>query len=180
MAFQSIIPRMSDITPIPIPLRSRYAVLIKEWRDYKDLTQAGFARQVGLRRQHMNRLEQGINCNLGTLETVLAAVRGGMYTPELKIALASRVKNARKHAKLTQEELAEKSGVSVLQIGKIERATLSTTLDFIDQLAGALGVAGEYLIEGLRGRELESRLAAVQTSYLKYADLQSDVVGSEK
>lgn len=173
-------PRMSDITPIPIPLRLRYAVLIKEWRDYKDLTQASFARQVGLRRQYMNRLEQGINCNLRTLEAVLVTIRGGKYAPELKIVLATRVKKARKRKKLTQEELSEKSGVSVLQIGKIERAVLSTTLDFIDQLAGALGVAGEYLIEGLQGRELEERLAAVQTSHLKYAGLESDVVSAEK
>lgn len=168
MAFQSIMPRMNDITPILIPLRLRYAVLIKEWRDYQDLTQAAFAKRVGLRRQHMNRVEQGINCNLGTLESVLVSIRGEQFVPELKIALASRVKTARKLEEVTQEELAEKSGVSVLQIGKIERAALSTSLDFIDQLAAALGVTGEYLIEGLQGSELEKRLVAIQSSYLKY------------
>lgn len=180
MAFQSIIPRMSDITPTLIPLRLRYAVLIKEWRDYKDLTQAGFARQVGLRRQHMNRLERGINCSLGTLEVVLVRIRGDEYAPELKIALATRAKKARKRRKLTQEDLSEKSGISVLQIGKIERAVLSTSLDFIDQLATALGVTGEYLIEGLQGSELERRLAAVQASYLKYAALERNVDGTEE
>jgi transcriptional regulator with XRE-family HTH domain len=169
---------MSDLTPIPLPLRLRYAVLIKEWRDYKDLSQASFAKQVGVRRQYMNRLERGTNCSLGTLESILVAIRGDKYAPALKIALAIRVKTMRERRKFSQEDLSEASGMSVQHISKVERAVLQTSLDFIDKLASALGVAGEYLIEGLQGDELEWRLAAVRTSYLKFAGLEGDAVNS--
>src|SRR5476649_1113105 len=104
-----------------IPLRLRYACVLREWRIHNDLTQAAFAGQLGLRRQYLNTLENGANYSIKTLETILAAIQGRPGDVRLELLVAERIRKARKSKHLTQEDLAEQSKLSVLQVGKVER-----------------------------------------------------------
>ena len=51
-----------------------------------------------------------------------------------------QVKNRRKELKITQQTLAELSGVSKNTIYKIERQQNNPTMDIIEKLAGVLGM----------------------------------------
>jgi transcriptional regulator with XRE-family HTH domain len=102
------------------------------------------------------------------LEAILAAIRGQPDESRLVLAIAGRIRETRKSMRLTQENFAERAKLSSLQVSKVERAEVTTTLDIIDLFANGLEVAGEYLIEGLTGEQLERRLCAVEISYAKY------------
>jgi len=132
------------------------------------LTQAAFAKQAGIRRQYLWTLENGASYTLATLEALLAQIRGQGYEPELSVQVGRRVREVRKSKDLSQEALAEQCGVSSLYISKIERGTANATLDLLDVLVTALGVSGEFVIEGLEGAGLDDRLSAVEESYLKF------------
>jgi transcriptional regulator with XRE-family HTH domain len=132
------------------------------------LTQATFAKQVGVRRQYLWTLENGASYTLGTLAAVLTQIRGQGFEPALSVLVGQRVREVRKSKGLSQETLAEHCGVSSLYISKIERGTANATLDLLDVLVTALGVAGEFVIEGLEGAGLDDRLRAVEESYLKF------------
>lgn len=57
-----------------------------------------------------------------------------------------RVAQFRKDKNLTQQELADKAGVKVLQIRRYEAGTSQPTLDVIKNMAIALGVTTDALI----------------------------------
>lgn len=132
------------------------------------LTQEKFAKQTGMRRQYLWTLEKGASYTLGTLEAILTQIRGERYEPELSVQVGKRVREVRKSKGLSQETLAEHCGVSSLYISKIERGTANATLDLLDVLVTALGVSGEFVIEGLEGSSLDARLRAVEESYIKF------------
>ena len=66
---------------------------------------------------------------------------------QMKIALARRVKSLRKGMALTQEQLAEKASVSIQHVGEIERGKGNPTLASLYQLAQALGVTVQELLD---------------------------------
>ncbi len=51
-----------------------------------------------------------------------------------------RIRALRRERGLTQEELAQKSGLSVEAVGRIERGAFAPTLETIHKLSGGLGV----------------------------------------
>ncbi|MFK0278727.1 helix-turn-helix domain-containing protein [Ensifer sp. NPDC090286] len=59
---------------------------------------------------------------------------------DLKEVMAVNLRRIRHGMKLTQEELAHRTGVSVRHIGKIERATVSASVTVLGQLSEGLGV----------------------------------------
>lgn len=61
----------------------------------------------------------------------------------------SRLKELRQKKKLTQEELGKMVGVHYTQIGRYERNKCNPTSEVLKQLASALTVTYDYLIEGL-------------------------------
>ena len=61
----------------------------------------------------------------------------------LRERFGTRVRNFRRAKGLTQEELAEKSGLHPTYIGIIERAEQSPTLDTVEKLAKALEIRVE-------------------------------------
>jgi transcriptional regulator with XRE-family HTH domain len=68
-----------------------------------------------------------------------------MYT-----ALGKKIRKARQARMLTQETLAEKSGISASFLGHIERGSRKASLETVINLANALGVgANELLAESL-------------------------------
>ena len=67
--------------------------------------------------------------------------------------MAANVRRARHVAKLTQEELAARAGVSARYLGSIERAEVSATVTVLERLAAALGVDPCALIRLPRQRQ---------------------------
>lgn len=61
--------------------------------------------------------------------------------------LAKRLKKAREDAKLTQAQLAKRSGVKQQMISKLERGTAKSTSDIVT-IASAVGVSAQWLATG--------------------------------
>ncbi len=57
---------------------------------------------------------------------------------DLKRVMATNVRRERHERKLTQEELADRAGLSARYLGSIERATVSASVTVLGRLAGAL------------------------------------------
>jgi transcriptional regulator with XRE-family HTH domain len=66
--------------------------------------------------------------------------------PEV-LYIGDRLRNLRKRSLLTQKELADKSGVGVTTIIRIERNQVEPHGSTIRKLAGALSVAPEELVK---------------------------------
>lgn len=65
---------------------------------------------------------------------------------DLKEAMAVNLRRIRHAKKLTQEELADRAGLSARYVGAIERADVSASVTVLGRLADALGVhAGELI-----------------------------------
>lgn len=60
--------------------------------------------------------------------------------------LGSRVRQARRQMALTQEELAEKMGISASFLGHIERGSRVASLETLVSLCNVLKVTPEYLL----------------------------------
>jgi transcriptional regulator with XRE-family HTH domain len=65
---------------------------------------------------------------------------------DLKEIMATNLRRVRHGQKLTQEELAERSGLSSRYIGSIERAAVSATVTVLGQIADALNISPCELI----------------------------------
>lgn len=66
---------------------------------------------------------------------------------DIKILFGKRVKKFRQRAKLSQEELAEKIGIAVTNMGKIERGESFVTANTLEKLACVLGVEVKELFD---------------------------------
>jgi len=66
---------------------------------------------------------------------------------DLKEVMATNLRRARHDRKLTQEELAEKSGLSSRYIGAIERGAVSASVSVLGRIADALSINPCKLIE---------------------------------
>ncbi|MCQ4632683.1 helix-turn-helix transcriptional regulator [Shinella sp. CPCC 100929] len=69
---------------------------------------------------------------------------------DLKEVMAINLRRIRHEKNLTQEELAELSGVSARYIGDVERSKKSATVTVLGQIAEALGVEPGALLAGAR------------------------------
>ena len=63
-----------------------------------------------------------------------------MMDNNMRKRLGERIKELRKSADLTQEELGEKAELSYKYIGEVERGQVNVSLDSIVRIADALGV----------------------------------------
>ena len=66
---------------------------------------------------------------------------------DLKHVLATNLRRLRHERDLTQEEVADLTGLSSRYIGSIERARVSASVTVLGQLAGALDVEPCLLIK---------------------------------
>lgn len=62
------------------------------------------------------------------------------------IAIGNRIRNARKNMGLSQEQLAEKCGLSVSFIGHIERGNRKMSLETLITLCEVLNMSADYLL----------------------------------
>jgi len=65
---------------------------------------------------------------------------------DLKRAMATNVRRTRHEKELSQEELADRAGLSARYLGSIERATVSASVTVLGRLAQALHVDACELI----------------------------------
>ncbi|NSY14940.1 helix-turn-helix domain-containing protein [Agrobacterium vitis] len=65
---------------------------------------------------------------------------------DLKEVMAINLRRIRHAQKLTQEELAHRTGLSVRHVGAIERAEMSATVTVLGQMAQALSVEPAELV----------------------------------
>jgi transcriptional regulator with XRE-family HTH domain len=75
-------------------------------------------------------------------------MKDGERSPRLRSIFAARVREERNLQRLSQEELAEKTGLHRTYIGSIERAERNLTIDNIERIAFALGVKPTDLLTG--------------------------------
>lgn len=66
---------------------------------------------------------------------------------DLKEVMAVNLRRIRHDKKMTQEELADRAGLSARYIGAIERANKSASVTVLGRIAEALGVEAAVLIE---------------------------------
>lgn len=62
------------------------------------------------------------------------------------VLLGKRVRFIRRCQDITQEQLAEKMGISTSFVGHIERGTRALSVDTLFKLCSALGVSADYLM----------------------------------
>jgi transcriptional regulator with XRE-family HTH domain len=67
--------------------------------------------------------------------------------------MATNVRRARHVGKMTQEELADRAGLSARYLGSIERAEVSVTITILERLAKALGIDPGELIRAPARRQ---------------------------
>ncbi len=63
------------------------------------------------------------------------------------MSLGLRIRKQRKHLRLTQEELAERSGISLSFLGHIERGSRKASIETLVSLSNALGMSTDYLLQ---------------------------------
>ena len=92
----------------------------------------------------------------------------------LDMGFPERVAQLRKQQELTQQELADRVGVQVLQIRRYENGSSQPTLEVIKQLAIALSVTTDEIIfgEGERGPDDALRLQFEVLSQFDESDKQ--------
>jgi transcriptional regulator with XRE-family HTH domain len=71
---------------------------------------------------------------------------------DLKQVVAINLRRLRHAKQLTQEDLAERSGLSVRYVGAIERADVSASITVLGRLADALNVDAVDLVQRTRSR----------------------------
>ncbi len=66
---------------------------------------------------------------------------------DLKLTVGNNIVKYRKNQRLTQQELAYRSEISISHLRNIEHGTGNTTLEILERLSGALSVAPEELLK---------------------------------
>lgn len=67
---------------------------------------------------------------------------------DYKVGMGRRIKARRKELNMTQEELAEKLGISVKHMSEAERGISGLSIDNLVKLSELFGVSLDYLIRG--------------------------------
>jgi transcriptional regulator with XRE-family HTH domain len=73
------------------------------------------------------------------------------------ISVNERIKKLRTDNNLTQSELAEKVGLTYVQIGRYEKGKSNPSSDVLQKLASVLGTSTDYLMNG-KTEQVEAQL----------------------
>jgi len=76
----------------------------------------------------------------------------------MKDGFAQRLRELRKQKNLSQAELGEVVGLHYTHIGRYEREVSRPSADTLKRIADALGVSGDYLMEGSLDDAARARL----------------------
>ena len=81
--------------------------------------------------------------------------------------IGARIRNKRLELKLTQEKLAEKTGLTETYIGAIERATSKCSIDTLAKLSQVLNISVDYLLFGTTINNVDTRFSDILKSLPK-------------
>lgn len=76
---------------------------------------------------------------------------------DLKDAMAVNLRRERHDKSMTQEELADRAGLSARYLGSVERGAVSASVTVLGQLASALGISPCELINPPQNRKSRGR-----------------------
>lgn len=68
--------------------------------------------------------------------------------PRLRLLLARRIREERGRLGISQEELAERTGLHRTYIGSIERGERNVSIDNVERIARGLGIHAQELLSG--------------------------------
>ena len=96
------------------------------------------------------------------------AVQKGCRMIDTAMALGLRIRHLREDRGLTQEQLAERAGLSMKHLGLVERGKTNSTLSSLEGVSRALGVSLSDLFdfehERLGGEQLADRVGELLES----------------
>ncbi len=76
-----------------------------------------------------------------------------------QIEFGKRLKQLRRAASLTQEQLADELNVGVNHVGKMEIGRNAPSIDLLIQISEYFGVSVDYLLKGQQDAKTETRKA---------------------
>ncbi|NIM42907.1 MAG: helix-turn-helix domain-containing protein [Hydrogenophaga sp.] len=151
---------MSEQPPATLLVLAQLAANLRALRAQGNWTSSALAEQAHISRRMLQLLEQGdVNVSLRAVDKLARAL--GVTTDSLvgkrpvarqdgatliEEVLASNLVSARKRLKLTQETLAQQSGVGRAVIAHIERQARNPSLHTLARLAVALDLSIEALL----------------------------------
>ena len=94
--------------------------------------------------------------------------------PEKYEFLGNRVHSARESCKMTQQELANQSGLTVKTILDIEKGRKNATYETLSQLIEQLGISANFLFSpavSIEDSDLQRFMAKIQSCDPKYREL---------
>lgn len=81
---------------------------------------------------------------------------------DYKPGMGQRIKRQRKLLKLTQENLAEKLGISVKHFSEVERGLTGLSIENIIKLSSILGLSLDYMIKGSETTRWDNAVSYLQ------------------
>ena len=96
------------------------------------------------------------------------------------VKIGQNIRTARKHNMISQEELAEKVGISVTHMSHIETGNTKLSLQVLADLAEALGVTMDTLVNGVpeevKRKRFETMCDLMQTCTSKEWSVLMDIM----
>ena len=74
------------------------------------------------------------------------------------MGISERIKELRRQKKLTQTELAQKVGLTYIQIGRYETGKSAPSADILQKMADALDTTSDYLMNGSSDEKVSAQL----------------------
>ena len=81
--------------------------------------------------------------------------------------IGKRIKEKRIELKLTQEQLAEKTGLTDTYIGAIERATSKCSIETLVKISQTLDINMDYMLFGTTTKNVDNRFSEILKSLPK-------------
>lgn len=113
---------------------------IKKYRKRKGLTQKELGAALGLAEITIRQYENNMRKPKYEILFSIADVLNVSIADLMSIDTGKQIKEARVKAKLTQEKLAQKSGISVFTLQKYESGDRNPKIESLQKIANALGI----------------------------------------
>lgn len=119
-------------------------------REDAKLTQDQVAKEMGVHKSYVSHVERAtVNISVDTYEAYMNALfpfNISQGAAPIRVHVGIRIRLAREGRKITQEELAELTGFSVVYIGQVELGQTNTSLDRLERIGTALQESPGYLL----------------------------------
>lgn len=114
---------------------------IKKYREKKGLTQKELGAALGLAEITIRQYENNKREPKYERLYVIADMLSVSVSDLMNIDTGKQIKEARIKAKLTQEKLAQKAGISVFTLQKYESGDRNPKIESLQKIANALGIS---------------------------------------